>query len=338
MLRISIPARIAEFLVGVVFLAGAVLKALDINLFAVQIYAYGVFDDKAWLPAVALGTLAVETLLGMALVLGLRFRTLSFAVLELLLFVFTCLILYGWICHDLADCGCFGALEMSPGVSIAKNAVLAALGALAWALFQRRPAPPHSVAATAWRLGLAVLVSAGLVAYAFADLERIAYDPEEPESPDMPSVSFSQFVFDTPQGSFDLGEGEYLVAVLSAGCDHCMEEAPALDQLAYMPDLPPLVGLCYVEEGASVEEYRLLTGAQFPIHDLDNQHLLYFNLIGDDSLRVYLVRDGRPVAFWDGRAPQYGEVLEALDGPFPEEEPAAATGPRPLQNYAPVPA
>jgi hypothetical protein len=300
-LRYSIKA--IELVTAVVFLAGAVLKALDINTFCVQISAYGVIENKALLPPAALATLMIETFLGMALLTGLRLRGLLFAAYEALLAVFTGLIMYGWVYHDIEDCGCFGALEMSPGISIAKNIVLAALVAAAWIGHCRIVRPPAPWRSMILRGLAAVLAGAALTGYAYTDLEAVDRSPRP----------FAQFVLDNEWGHFNLGESEYLVVMLSMDCEHCVAETPALLDLMLMPDVPKMLALCLEENEGGMEQFQIETGADFPMFKVGP--LVYFNLIGDDTFRVYYVRGGRPVTFWDGEAPDYGELLEALETP-----------------------
>jgi len=312
-------ARPAEILVGLVFIAGALLKVFvsdGINNFSVQIYAYGVIQDKSLLPPAALCTLAIEMFLGWALLTRLRLRMLTFVLLEGMLVVFTALILYGWFFHELEDCGCFGPLEMSPARSVAKNIVLFALGALAWAgaALKASPTPPAPARLPWIRAATALLLSAALTGYAFADLNDVidmksGGTDEEPGQPG----PFTRFVFDTDQGAFDLGKGEHVVIMLSMDCEHCMEEMPSVNELVLLPGVPRAVALCYVESPGDMEQFRLQTDPQFALHPLE-QPLTYFTLIGDDNLRIYLIRDGRPVQFWDGHAPTYEELMSAVEG------------------------
>ena len=74
----------------------------------------------------------------MALLFGWRFRAVLYGAVLALLGVFTGLILYGWMFKNLKDCGCFGPIEISPGMSILKNAVLALMCMAAWLFWGKR--------------------------------------------------------------------------------------------------------------------------------------------------------------------------------------------------------
>ena len=123
----------AEKVLGAVFVIAAALKAWDLEAFAVQIRYYHVLRDPLALALAAVGSVAWETLLGVAMIVGLRLRGWTFAAVAATLAVFTGLILYAWYFHDLEDCGCFGSLApMGPASTTAKNAVLFVLTGLAW--------------------------------------------------------------------------------------------------------------------------------------------------------------------------------------------------------------
>lgn len=302
----QIVARGVELLLGGVFLAGAVLKALDVNLFTLQIRAYGVFTNPSLLAASAVGTLLVETALGMALLLGLRLRGWTYAAVAALLLVFSALIAYGWLYHDLEDCGCFGRMEMSPRVSLAKNVFLLAMTVLAWAGWRRRAAVARLTSAVLARASACGVAAVCLALYACVHLEPAVKVTEE-------NRPFAQFVFEADGMSWDLGRGEYFVAMLSATCEHCMASIPAVNALAATPGFPPIVGLCYEEEPGSFEEFRALTSPAFALHSLGSQGRLFSSFIGQEPPRFIYIRDGRQVAYWDQDVPGVAAVLKARE-------------------------
>lgn len=295
--RISRPA---EVIVGVVFLAGAFLKAMNFTTFTIQIFAYGVIADKTLLPAIGYCTLTLEMLLGCSMLFGLRWGWLTYAVLEALLLAFTGLILYGWMFSNLQDCGCFGPLEMSPGISIGKNIVLMVLGGLAGlGCASTRSTGSHIYAL----LVSTVALTGSVVFWGHASLEKTPVP-----APGQNAPVFAQFVFDLPEGHFDLGKGDYLVVMLSMSCEECMWEVPALNTLLEYPGFPPLVALCYEENTGDMDAFRSMSDPQFPMYSLGNKPLLYFNLIDKDTFRLYFVRKGHPVKFWDGHPPSHEEL------------------------------
>lgn len=325
----AIMARACEFVVGLYFVVGALPKAWDINRFSVQMSAYHVITDKAYLPWFALATLFVEMALGTALLLGLRLRGLTILCLQLMLAFFTVLILYAWLVHGLEDCGCFPLVKMTPPVSIAKNVVLFAMGFVVWQVLVRKSATGAAGMDTgdaaagntvSWRgaavrFVIAFVVAAAAVAYAAPRVERIAVAPSSnAENGGEAGIDYSQFVFATDMGSFDLGKGVYLVPILSMTCEECMGKVPLLNDLMSQPGMPPMVALCYEDQPGDLDNFRGQTQPLFPLHALGNQPLLYYNLRGTDPFRLTLVRDGRGLANWDGKVPAAEEVATAMKG------------------------
>ena len=323
-----IVARACEILAGAYFVVGAIPKAMDINRFSVQMSAYQVITDKTLLPWFALGTLFAEISLGVALLVGLRLRGVTVLALQIMLLVFTGLIVYAWAFHGLEDCGCFPLLKMSPPVSIAKNVVLFAMGAVIWRVLVRNAGTDPVESGIAgdtrktgpdWRgpvvrFAVALLAAVAAVGYAAPRVERIAQAAPVPDAKGgaEAGIDYAQFSFPTEMGSFDLGKGEYLVPILSMTCEDCMGKVPLLNELMSQPGMPPMVALCYEDKPGDLDNFRAQTQPMFPLHALGDQPLLYFNLRGQDPFRLTLVRDGRALAHWDGRVPQAQEVSGAL--------------------------
>ncbi len=292
-------ARPVEVVLGVVFLASALLKSEDAVNFLRAIAAYGVITDKSLLPVVGYSTLALELLLGFALLWGLRRKGWSYGLLEGLLLFFTGLILFAWVFHGLKECGCTGRIKTPPEIAVVKNLVLMALGAWAWA--GRLPDTPWTPGAGV-RAALSTALTAGVLAYAYAAPGKA-----------LPPAPFARFVFDTPDGQhFDLGKGDHVVVMLSMSCDHCMAEVPAINNIFATPDLPPLVALCLEENEGEMAEFQATTNPLFPMHSIGNDTGLFFSLTGIAPPRFYLVRNGSTVKYWDDQTPSQEELLAAI--------------------------
>ena len=296
-------ARPAEVLLGLAFLASAILKAVDVNAFIVAIGLYGVVANHALQTASALGTLAVEAGLGTALLVGWRPCVATLGAAATLLVGFSGLILYGWIAHGISDCGCAGPLKMGPGVSLLKNGVLLVL-CLTAALGLR--SGPAKEGRGLLKIVTSLLCAAGVAGYAYAKIEP----PQSP--PTAQSGPFSEFVFESDGQKIDLGKGDYLVAMLSTTCEHCMASVEKLNQLVGSANVPPLVGLCEGEPD-SLKEFVLVTSPQFPTHLIGIQS--FFSLIGKQPPRFVLIRDGHPLQTWDGEVPSAQQIAQARQSP-----------------------
>ena len=126
-------AAVCRWIVGVLFVLAAGLKALSAMDFAVQVSYYGVVRTPWVVLTVAVAVIGFEAGLGAALLLWRDRWGWLLGVVAGVTVVFTGLIIYAWIYKNLQDCGCFGKyLKMTPGWSVFKNAVVLGLIALTW--------------------------------------------------------------------------------------------------------------------------------------------------------------------------------------------------------------
>jgi len=315
--KLILTARVVEFLVGAYLILGALPKGLDIDKFAVQIAAYKVISDPNLLLSSALFTLFVEVSLGFSMVMGLRMKGAVILVMQGMLIFFAILITYSWIRYGLEDCGCFPFFKMSPEVSLIKNAFLIAAGIfILWVRRRkfsdevvRQEGMSKQVLPIFAKVCAVVLCGSVATAYAYQDIAWEAFKPPpkgETQSP------YAQFILYLPEGYFNLGDGVYLVAVMSMTCDECMANVPKMNDLLAMPDMPVLVALCYEDVPGDMEKFRGYTGPAFPMHSLGDNAMLYYSLIGADSFRLSLVQDGTALKWWDGRVPTYDEIIQAM--------------------------
>lgn len=299
-------ARILDTIIGITFIAGAALKALDMPAFFLVIAQYHVIDAQSSIVLAGWSALIIETAVGAALLASARFGGVTHLVGNLMLLVFTGLIIYAWAFHDLADCGCFGGfLTMSPAVSVLKNVVMIAMLCTAW--FMHKGQAPYE-----WpKLGVAgavVGVAAVFLSIGYGQQqEQIAREAqvalsEEDVDADRP---FAKFVFEIDGETINLGEGEYLVAALSATCDHCMATVPQLNELSLFPELPKVVALMLGDPG-EMETFRSLTSPEFPHVSIDN---FMFIELANIPPRFHYVVDGVGIQHWDNEPPTMEELL-----------------------------
>jgi len=298
----------AEKVLGIVFVLAAALKAWDLEAFAFQIRYYHVLTAPGALMAAAVGSVAWETLLGVAMLVGLRLRGWTFAAVAATLVGFTGLVLYSWYFYDLEDCGCFGSLvPLGPGATTAKNAVLLVLTALAW--YGLRSGHTR-IEGAIWQhpllKGAAVLASSVLVLVAglfHAPFEQVGGNPGGQDGPTLVfNVEHEGQVFDTSQG-------EYLIAFLSDTCDECRAETPLLNDMLYVAEFPTVIAFMFVESEESLKQFREL--AKFPAIQMDT--LKWSQYIHMAPPRFYLVRDGKELTHWDEHLPPLEEILAVRD-------------------------
>ena len=314
--------RGAEILVGLVYLVAAFLKAQDINLFIGQILAYQIFVTPDALTLVAFSTVALEAFVGLSLVLGSPWRRTVLALSAAMLIFFSAIIAYAWQVHGLKDCGCFGSVSFTPLQAIGKNVVLLFLNGVAWYALVHRDVSP-----ALGRRGIRTALPAALALVLCGMAAPQLGSPGAPQAPVPPTDAaapaaaaqpvggavFSGYEFTTEYGeSFNLGEGEFLVALLSMTCDHCMASVPQIN--AYMAEsaLPPVVALCLEPVEGSMEEFQALSAPMFPMYSIGNNMLEWARICPGTPPRLSFVRSGAVLATWNEEMPDYQTLVGAL--------------------------
>lgn len=291
--------RVLEIILGAVFVLSAASKAIAPYDFAEQVSYYGVVTEPGLVQPLAYFMIFLESVFGVCLLGGFRFRGATFWATVALLTAFSGLILYAWAYRGLEDCGCFGkVIQMGPKASLTKNVVLAALAIGAWYGFRKRET---SDAAATGRFGyLLATVGIAVVIVAAAASEP----PPEVKSSETP---FGKFVFTSDMGEeIDLGAGEYFVVMLSATCEHCQAVSPTLNELMFMPGVPTTVSLLLAESPDELNEFNSIAQPMFIIHPIPG--LEWVHLTGKEPPRFYVVRDGQPVRHLDALEPTLEEL------------------------------
>ncbi len=295
----------AEKLLGALFVASAILKAVDLEAFGVQISYYHIVKLPALVWTVAIGALAAETLLGVAMLVGLRLRGWTFAIVAAMLLGFTAVITYSWFYYDLEDCGCFGAyLPMGPAASIGKNVAFLVLTAFAWWALHGKTTPEWARPNPSRRMHIAKTVT-GIVCAALvvtAGIFRV-----EPTPPPPADCRFG-YQFEANGQSWDLSQGRYLIAIFSADCDHCKAAAEVVNEFAYIPDLPPVVALMMGGK-EEIEDFRAETDAEFPLHPIESG-IEWAAFLIDAPPRYFLIEDCQEIQSWNTDPPTLDELMQ----------------------------
>lgn len=305
--------RVIEVLLGIVFFVSGYSKLIEINKFAVQIYSYGVIEYKPVLPWIALGVILVELVLAVLLTFGISHKRFLHLFVLLLLLSFSGLIIYGWIFHNLKDCGCFGKIEMGPGTSLVKNIVLIIFTSFCLITgkniiyqFQKNSFSSKYK----YLVLLIVLLSGFFMGYSKLKSETHLFSSTVDSAP---LDSLVKMNFEVDGKLYDLSKGEYLVALLSFGCDHCIEEAPKLNEYLLMQDIPSLVGICLEESAEEKEEFIRKVNPSFPVYSLGNKPILFLSMIDREPPRLVHIRDGKVLKIWDYNLPEVDELVKYFD-------------------------
>ena len=256
--------KVARILIGVVFIVAGVAKAMDLNFFyyVLKTFPLGLSDPMLlWL---ARGFIALEIILGTALLVNFWPRLVlptTFAVLLVFLAVTTWNLAGGLS----EDCGCFGKLvRLHPAVEVIVELILLFITFIAWRFTQ----PGGS----AGRFKTALMGAAVVAGIGLPDLS-----PER-----RPTVLAKEGVgayageLKPNRLNADLAKGDYFLALIETDCEHCQAAMPRLNTLARSHTTPKLVAVC----PNSPEELALLKAkmrVDFPVGFVPVRRFLLLN-------------------------------------------------------------
>lgn len=221
-------SRVLSLFIGLVFVVSALAKLFAIDPFEVYIFSFGFFSlNLSYL--LARLCIAVELLLGVALITQLWRRTTAVATL-LLLVLFTAFLCYVVLIGRSDSCQCLGQLvDIPPVVSILKNTLLILL-----TLFYLKspPAPYKPIMPNRkWRFVplflffMAVAVSPFVISVP----DNWLFGPSE-ENYDG-QIFEAAVVHGHALPDSDLSQGSHLVAFFAKGCPYCVMARQKLETM-----------------------------------------------------------------------------------------------------------
>ncbi len=272
--------NLALWCVGVVFLAAALLKAIDVESFTQQLARYDLLPPT-FLSAAAFSIIIAELVLGGCCLVGYAIRSALWGII-LMLSLFVISTVWRWSALQGTDCNCFGTLFAGgPQAVLWHNAVLIPLTGLL--LLIRRggvhPAPFR------W-----LRTSAGLIAV-FA------------------LMFFAQPIAER-SSALTIGEGEdQLRVLLSATCQSCAHSAAQVQELVshiQSPAVRLFIGAQYEDQINDFLKNNQLDAAYTP---------LTFSQLAREVEQVptvRLIQGGQVIKEWTAQVPSVEEVKQAL--------------------------
>ena len=311
-----LTGRIFEILLGMIFTLSALLKAYDVHSSAIYVSAYGVVRELTHVYLAVGISIVLETIIAVMFLTGIRIRGLLHLFTFGLLVGFSLLIVYGWLCQGLKDCGCFGKyIQMSPAASISKNIVLMVLVFAGWFWTRKKYAmeamPKRSLKMIVLS-ALTVMLIAGASIHGVVDaMQKSGVDDSSKSKQKEASKEkpFAQFQIDFDGEIFDLGREEYLVVMLSVGCHECRGWVEQLNDLMLEDELPPIVSLM-MDEDDELDEFEDIYSPMFPRKLIDSLVLMKF--IDKEPPRLILIRNGKQEYFWDTELPELSVLQETV--------------------------
>jgi len=268
------------WLLGIIFMAAAFLKALDFDVFRQQIARYQLLPANLELAA-AVGLIGLEAIVGLACLLSFRLRP-ALSVIIGLLTLFLVATLFRWNLLQEANCGCFGSLLVGGPSALVLHTTLFIALATGLLLILRNtlvtsPSRGGRVVAGVFAMFLLLFVA----------------------QPFSGKPTLSQDVFSPDQTR----------VFLSATCDKCKKEVDKVKELARSADVPPV----RVFIGASYESQIDAFFKEGNFH-VDYTPMTISQLSRETSQvpKVQIFRKGTLVKEWLGDVPPLDEVRRAL--------------------------
>ncbi|MBQ8958192.1 MAG: hypothetical protein IJ057_06780 [Bacteroidales bacterium] len=224
----ALGKSVLKVLLGLVFIASAVLKIVDLDSFDIYVYSYHFFSlNLSFLAARA--AIIAELVLGVGLISHTLHKLYWWGSMAMLL-GYTLLLLYALHLGRTDSCHCFGdVLQLDPKQSLAKN--------LALMLFFL-PIRKMDDWRTSFRwlmLCLAVMASSVAV-FVISPPDNLTSnaDPEQNLNVEL----FSDIVTASPLDTLHLDKGRQIVGIFSTGCEYCQMAARKLSLMQQFYGFP----------------------------------------------------------------------------------------------------
>lgn len=215
-------------MLGLVFIASAILKIFDMDKFEIYIYSYHFFSlNFSFL--VARAAIIVELVLGIGLISNTLHKLYWWGSMAMLL-GYTLLLIYALVQGRTDSCHCFGDfLQLDPKQSLIKNGVLMVLLLLVYKVEGRKT--PYR-----WLIFcVALLVSATTV---FIVSPPDNYTPAYDSDQNVQEELFHDLLETSPLDSLNLEEGRRVVCFFSTGCEFCQMAAQKLSLMQQFYGFP----------------------------------------------------------------------------------------------------
>lgn len=295
-----------KVVLGLVFIASAILKVFDMDKFEIYIYSYHFFSLNFSFMMARLAII-VELVLGIGLVTNTLHKFYWWGSMTMLA-GYTLLLLYALVLGRTDSCHCFGdVLQLDPKQSLIKNVVLMLLFLLVFRVEGRKT--PFRILI----LCLAVMASSiGVFVASPPDNYTPNYLPEH----NLQEELFAEALSQPPLDSLHLTEGKQVVCFFSTGCEYCQLAAHKLSLMQQFYGFPA-ENITYVfmgsEEGIA-KFYEKSESAQYcDVLYPDVVQLL--KTINGNFPTIVLMEDGEVVHEYGFRNMREEEIKEFFTQP-----------------------
>ncbi len=263
---------VLKIVLGLVFIASAILKIVDMDQFEIYVYSYHFFSlNFSFL--VARAAIIAELALGIGLVSNCFHRLMWWGSVAMLI-GYTLLLIYAQLIGRTDNCHCFGdVLQFNPWQSIIKNVVLMAFFALVYK--EKGIRFRNDLLALA---GVALVSALAVFIVSPPDNFTSAYKPQQNLNVEL----FDEALQQPPLDELNLNEGKKVVCFFSTACDYCQMSAHKLSLMQQFYGFPA-ENICYVFMGSEEGKSRF--------YEL-SQSQTYQDVICEDVVNLLKITNG----------------------------------------------
>ncbi|MEG2070179.1 MAG: DoxX family protein [Bacteroidales bacterium] len=292
-----------RILIGAFFITTAILKLLSIDEFEIYIYSFNIFNYVTGTVLARL-LIACEFLLGFFLIFKILYKQVWWLTMAMMM-GFTLFLVYVALFRNDTNCHCFGDfVELDPVSSIIKNIITMLL-----LLIVRKEKDWHfRFQKIIAMLGVIVALVIPFAVFPMDTLYNKIVSPND-------KINESAFIKQQSDSSLmelNIGEGDYMVAFIAAGCKYCKISGKKINSIFENNklDKSKLKMLIWGTE-QKIEEYKQITGADSFEYYLINP-VAAVNITYGHFPSFAFVHNGKIVKSFDYRGIKESEVCEFL--------------------------
>lgn len=276
--------KLFRFVVGLVFLLSALLKAIDAASFADLMSQYG----AQWFGFGAPVIILVEVILAVAFIFDVQPRRTSIGSIFFLCFV-SVIYLYGILFKGITDCGCFGPLtwlSTKPWLTFLRNGILCGLLIPSMIKPQQGTALSLPVIAFLAITGIIIMFMSGYSLNGAKCLQKKSKTFE-------PVPLHESALADLVSCSED---STYLVFAFSYHCPYCQNSIGNVNQYQQMGYVDKVIGIA-VEDAEARERFDRLFETNFTIQEVSQWTMAHLT---QTLPTVYIIRHDSIISQYSG--------------------------------------
>ncbi len=225
----SIGKSALKVLLGLVFIASAVLKILDMDRFEIYVYSYHFFSlNFSFLAARA--AIILELVLGIGLISNSLHKVYWWGSMAMLT-GYSLLLIYAFVNGRTDSCHCFGDyLQLDPKQSLLKNGVLMVLFLLIYRMKEWKT--PFR-----WLILFLAVMASTITVFVVSPPDN--YTQNYNSDQNLQVELFDEALNEAPLDALNLREGKKVICFFSTSCEYCQMAAQKLSLMQQFYGFPP---------------------------------------------------------------------------------------------------